>query len=125
METAAKPRSASKRPLFKRTRDECCPVAFLQDSALYREIFGWNVTRSEVLLVAAADGRTNLLQKPFLDRLWILHAQIMDLRVTADDVAGDALASAAAAKLPEGSEQAASGRPVQTPETLVSGQSAR
>lgn len=59
-------------------------------------LFQGNVTRSEVLLIAANDGRSNLLEKSFLDALWDLHMRILDLKVTDEDD-GDGLAAAAAA----------------------------
>ncbi|KAL8454335.1 hypothetical protein Emag_001494 [Eimeria magna] len=55
-----------------------------------------NVTRSEILFIVANDGRSNLLEKSFLNALWDMHMRILDLKVTDEDD-GDGLAAAAAA----------------------------
>ncbi|KAL8446552.1 hypothetical protein Emed_005006 [Eimeria media] len=55
-----------------------------------------NVTRSEILFIVANDGRSNLLEKSFLNALWDMHMRILDLKVIDEDD-GDGLAAAAAA----------------------------
>ena len=58
-------------------------------------LFQGNVTRSEVILIAANDGRSNLLEKSFLNSIWDMHMRILDLKITDEDD-GDGLAAAAA-----------------------------
>ncbi|OEH76295.1 lipid sterol:h+ related protein [Cyclospora cayetanensis] len=65
------------------------------DADEFRMLFQGNVTRSEVILIAANDGRSNLLEKTFLDAVWDMHMRILDIRVTEEDD-GDMLANAAA-----------------------------
>ncbi|KAL8271438.1 hypothetical protein Esti_004639 [Eimeria stiedai] len=66
------------------------------DSEEFRMLFQGNVTRSEILFIVANDGRSNLLERSFLNALWDMHMRILDLKVIDEDD-GDGLAAAAAA----------------------------
>ncbi|KAL8437389.1 hypothetical protein ACSSS7_000984 [Eimeria intestinalis] len=66
------------------------------DSDEFRMLFQGNVTRSEILFIVANDGRSNLLERSFLNAVWDMHMRILDLKVIDEDD-GDGLAAAAAA----------------------------
>ncbi|KAL8435159.1 hypothetical protein Efla_006380 [Eimeria flavescens] len=67
-----------------------------QDADEFRMLFQGNVTRSEILFIVANDGRSNLLERSFLNSVWDMHMRILDLKVTDEDD-GDGLAAAAEA----------------------------
>lgn len=94
-------------------------LALFQDADEYRMLFQGNVTRSEVILIAANDGMSNLLEASFLNAVWDMHMKILDIKVTAEE-AGDALADAAVAVAETGDTLELPSRRLQSAESFNS-----